>query len=86
MCCSGTELYPLAEVRGHEVNDCCGKLLFTLVESRCGISILLKRKGENVTYCIPVFLLLEPFAVDLEELKRCTRLEAYTECIGQCRD
>lgn len=85
MCGKETEVYPLAEVRGHEVNDCCGKLLFTLVESRCGISILLKRKGESETYCIPLFLLLEPFAVDLEELKRCTRLTAYTDHIGMCR-
>ena len=78
--------YPLAEVRGHRNKDQNGKLLFTLVENRYGISILLKRKGETETYCIPLFVLLEPFAADCEELRRCTRLGTYERQIEESRE
>lgn len=78
--------YPLAEVRGHRNEEQNGKLLFTLVENRYGISILLKRKGETETYCIPLFVLLEPFAADCEELRRCTRLGTYGSRIEESRE
>ena len=78
--------YPLAEVRGHGNKEQNGKLLFTLVENRYGISILLKRKGETETYCIPLFVLLEPFAADCEELRRCTRLGRYESRMTQSRE
>ena len=71
----------LVDVRGQEVTGRPGKLLFSLVDSRCGIAILLKRKGETETYCIPLFVLLQPFVSDVEELKRCTRYNAYREGI-----
>lgn len=78
-------MYPLAEVRAHKADEQCGKLLFTLVENQYGISILLKRKGESEMYCIPLFNLLEPFVSDLEELRRCTRLQlCYAKGIKRC--
>ncbi len=75
----------LATVRSHEPAGQQGKLLFTLVDSQCGVAILMKRKGEAETYCIPLFVLLQPFVSDVEALKRCTRYDAYREGIMENR-
>ena len=71
----------LADVRSHELEGQQGKLLFTLTDSRYGVAILMKRKGESETYFIPLYYLLQPFVTDLEELKRCTRFTAYAEVL-----
>lgn len=75
----------LATVRGHETAGQQGKLLFTLADTQCGIAIFMKRKGEAETYCIPLFVLMQPFVSDMEELKRCTRFNAYREGIMEKR-
>lgn len=68
--------YYLADVRGGE-NQKNGKLLFRLAVGEYGITILLKTKGEDKVYCIPIYILLQPFNSDEEELKRCTRMAEY---------
>lgn len=62
------EVYYLGEVRGN------GNLLFKLAVVEGGICIILKRRGDARTYCIPVYFLLKPFVEDLEETKPCERL------------
>lgn len=71
----------LAEVRSDGTKK--GKLLFQLAEGEDGLMIIVKLKGDDTLYYVPVFLLLEPFFTDVEELKRLTRLNAYEENIKE---
>lgn len=68
---------PLADVRGNKDSGEEGKLLFQLVAVPCGITILLKMKGEKDIYAIPIYILLEPFITEAELLRQVTRCEEY---------
>lgn len=57
------EVYYVGEVRSD------GKLLFKLAVVEGRICIILKRRGDARTYCIPVYFLLKPFMGNLEEIK-----------------
>lgn len=58
------------------------KLLFQLICEDGELSILVKPKGIEDYFYIPIYALLEPFITDLEKLKDCTRLEKIrcTDC------
>ena len=68
---------PLADARGSKDSGDDGKLLFQLVAGPCGITILLKRKGEEDIYAVPIYILLEPFITEAELLRQVTRCEEY---------
>lgn len=68
---------PLADVRGSKDSGDDGKLLFQLVAGPCGITILLKMKGEKDIYAVPIYILLEPFITEAELLRQVTRCEEY---------
>lgn len=68
----------VADVRGKNGSE-KGKLLFRLALGDQGLTILLKLKGEEGIYCIPLYVLLEPFYTELETSKRSTRFDAYID-------
>ena len=68
---------PLADVRGSKGSGYDGKLLFQLVAGPCGITILLKMKGEEGIYAVPICILLEPFITEAELIRQVTRCDEY---------
>ena len=72
---------PLVDVRGSKGSGHDGKLLLRLVAGPCGITILLKRKGEEDIYAVPIYILLKPFITEAERLRQVTRCEEYRQSL-----